>query len=159
MNDRETLFLLSDSRENISQSIALLRRIGAYDPDLLRKELPRMNALAGRQLRLERKAQMQAPQLGWVVPVVMGGMALLGIGGGAFKHHEETALERYKLESIDKCIEENVKSGMQRQEASRVCGQLFGGKDLANTLTELSKTIMIGSLAIAGVYVVIKWRK
>ncbi len=166
MNDRETLFLLSNARSNIGQSMALLQSIAPYYPAVARRKLRRMESLAARQIRLENRvseAQAQCqydPQLGaFIVPVIMGGMALLGVGGWVFKHHEDTALERYKLESIAKCIEENIKTGMDRAEASRICGELFTGKSIANVFTELSKTIMLASIAITGIYIFIKWRK
>lgn len=160
MTDRETLFLLSQSRQNIGYSEVLVRRIARYDPGLAKIELPRLRRLAERQLRLEEKANIyQPPQFGFpIVAVVIGGMSLLGIGGWVFKQHEETSLERYKLESIEKCIEENVNSGMDRAEASRICRELFTGKDLSDVFSELSRTIMIASVAIVGVYVVLRWK-
>ena len=160
MNDRETLFLLSSARQNIGQAVVHVQRIARYDPGIARVELPRLRRLAARQLRLERKAGIrQGPDLGWILPVVMGGMALLGIGGYVFKHHEETSLERYKLESIDNCISENVAAGMERGEAARICSQLFSGRDLAGVFAELSKTILMASLAITAVYIVLRWKK
>jgi len=159
MNDQQTLFLLSDARENICQSMALLRAIGPYYPDLARKELPRIRSLAERQIRLERRAEIQAPQLGFPIAlVVMGGMSLLGLGGWVFKHHEETSLERYKMESIAKCIEENINAGMNRPEATRICGELFTGKNLASVFKELSKTLVIASVAITGIYIFLRWK-
>lgn len=160
MNDRETLLLLSSARQNIGQAMVTVRRIARYDPGIARVELPRIRSLAKRQLRLEQKAGIrQSPELGWIVPVVMGGMALLGIGGYVFKHHEETSLERYKLESIENCISENVNAGMDRTEAARICGELFSGRDLSAVFSELSKTILMAGLAITGVYIVLRWKK
>ena len=82
MNDRATLFLLSDARRNIGQSMALLRALGPYYPGLVRKELPRIRSLAGRQIRLENKIMSQGPtpQLGFVfpvLPVIIGGMTTM----------------------------------------------------------------------------------
>lgn len=160
MNDQETLFLLQESRRNLGQAAVLVRNIARYDPGIARVEIPRLNRLAARQRRLEQKANIrQTPQFGWILPVVMGGMALLGIGGYVFKHHEETSLEKYKLESIDNCIEENVKAGMDRGEAARICGDLFSGRNLADVFGELSRTITIASVAIAGVYLLLRWKK
>lgn len=160
MNARQTLLLLSSARQNIGQAVVHVRRIARYDPGIARVELPRLKRLAATQLRLERKAGIrQVPQLGWILPVVMGGMALLGIGGYVFKHHEETSLERYKLESIDNCVEENVSAGMDREDAARICGELFSGRDLSAVFSELSKTILMAGLAITAVYIVLRWKK
>jgi len=162
MNDGQTLFLLSSARHNIGQAMVHIRSIARYDPGLARMELPRLRRLAKRQLELERKANrlQPAPQLGIAfLPIIIGGMALLGIGGYVFKHHEETSLERYKLESIDNCVSENVAAGMERGEAARICSELFSGRDLSQVLTELSKTIMIAGLVITGVYIVLRWKK
>ena len=162
MNERETLLLLSDARRNIDQMAVVVRRIARHDPGIARVALPRVRALIARQLRLEKKARVsfhQPPQFGLVLPIIMGGMALLGLGGYVFKHHEETSLERYKLESIEKCIEENVASGMDRMESSRICRELFTGTDLKGVFSELSRTIMIASIAITGVYLFLRWKK
>lgn len=162
MNDRETALLLSDARRNIAQMAVVVRKIARYDPDIAKVAVPRIRALVARQMRLEKKAGLafqQPPEFGWIMPVVYGGMALLGIGGYVFKHHEETSLERYKLESIEKCIEENVGAGMDRAEASRICSELFTGRDLGNVFAELSRTIMIASIAITGVYLFLRWKK
>lgn len=161
LRPQDTLFLLSEARQNIARSLVLIRKISRDDPGIVRVELPRLRSLVGRQMRLEKKANIQQPlDMGFfIAPVIIGGMALLGLGGWVFKHHEETSLERYKLESIDKCIEENVKSGMVRAEASRVCGELFTGRDLSNVFSELSRTIMIAAVAITGVYFILKLRK
>ena len=164
MTDAQALYLLSEARINIKESAVLLRKIARHDPGVARVAVPKLRKLAQKQERLEQKARMARPlqgpnELGWIMPVIYGGMALLGIGGYVFKHHEETSLERYKLESIDKCIEENINAGMQREEASRICRELFTGRDLSDTLSQLSKTITIASLAIMGVYVVLRLKK
>ena len=160
MTDRETLFLLTDARRNINQSVVLVRKIARFDPGIARVAIPRLRRLADKQLRLEKKAQIQQPpEFGWVMPVIYGGMALLGIGGWVFKHHEDTSLERYKLESSAKCIDENVGAGMERVEAVRICNELFTGKDLSDVFSELSRTIMIASIAITGVWLVMRWKK
>lgn len=162
MTDRETVLLLTSARQNIGQAMVLIRRIARYDPGIARVELPRLNRLAARQLRLERKANslQPPPQLGFpIAAVIMGGMALLGIGGYVFKHHEETSLERYKLESIDNCISENTAAGMDRAEAARICSELFTGRNLSQVFSDLSKTIMIAGIVISGVYIVLRWKK
>lgn len=162
MTDQETLFLLSDARRNLGQVAVLIRKIARYDPGIAKVAVPRLRRMAAKQERLESNARASMPDqnLGFpFVTVIVGGMALLGLGGYVFKHHEETSLERYKLESIDKCIEENVGAGMDRAEASRVCRELFTGKDLSNVLSELSKTIMIASVAITGVFLFLRWKK
>lgn len=160
MTDRDAIFLLSDARQNIGQALVLVRKIARYEPGIAKVEVPRLRRLAERQLRLEAKAQIyEPPQFGWIVPVGIAAMSLLGIGGWVFKHHEETSLERYKLESIEKCIDENVATGMQREEASRICGELFTGRDLKGVFSELSKTIMIASVAITGIYILVRWKK
>lgn len=162
MTDRETLLLLSEARTNIAQCHQIITKIARYDPGVARMEMPRLRRLAERQNRLEAKAQttQTTQDLGFVVTAaIVGGMALLGLGGWVFKHHEETALERYKLESIDKCIEENVSVGMGRPQASQVCGELFSGKDLSDVFKELSRTILIAGVAITGVYFALRWKK
>jgi len=158
LTDEQTLFLLSDSRANIDASLTLIRIIGR--PDLVRVALPRLRRLSERQNRLEQKARVKLPQnLGLVGLITVGGMALLGIGGWVFKHHEETSLERYKLESIDKCVQENTNAGMGRAQASQICSELFTGQDLSDVFAELSKTILIASVAITGVYLFMRWTK
>lgn len=162
LTDSDTLFLLSEARHNIGQSVAIIRRIARDDPGIVRVEVPKLRRLAARQLRLEKKANIRQPLefgIAFLVPAIMGGMALLGIGGWVFKHHEETSLERYKLESIEKCIAENVLSGMARGEASRVCSELFSGRDLSKVFSELARTITIASIAITGVYFLVRWKK
>lgn len=159
MTDDETLFLLSDARRNIGQAVVTVRRIARFDPGIAKVAIPVLNRLAVKQLRLEKKAKIQ-PQLGFpIAAVVMGGMALLGLGGYVFKHHEETSLERYKLESIEKCIQVNEEAGVNTTEAARICGELFHGKSLADVFSELSKTLMIASVAITGVYIALRWKK
>lgn len=161
MTDDQTLFLLSEARINIAQSEILVTKIARYDPGIARMEMPRLRRLADRQGRLEKKAQIRRPgDLGFIVTAaIIGGTALLGIGGWVFKHHEETSLERYKLESIDKCIEQNVNAGMGRPQASQVCGELFAGKDLSNVFRELSRTVLISAAAITAVYFALRWKK
>ncbi len=160
LTGQDTRFLLSEARQNIGQSLVLIRRIARDDPGIVRVELPRLRRQAARQMRLEKKANIYQPlEFGLVGIIAVGSMALLGLGGWVFKHHEETSLERYKLESIDKCIQENVNTGMVRAEASRVCSELFTGKDLSDVFAELSKTLMIASVAITGVYLLIRWKK
>lgn len=163
MNDDQILGMLADARQNIGQAAVTITRIARFDPGLAKTQVPSLRRLAKTQRRLERDVQLrllpQVQPLGFITPLIIGGMALVGLGGWVFKHHEDTSLERYKIESIEKCVEENVGAGLSRDEASRVCKQLFGGRDLANVFSELSRTVLIASVAIVGVYIVLKWKK
>lgn len=163
MNDDQILAMLGEARRNIGQAAVTIRRIARFDPGLARTRVPTLRRLAKTQRRLERDVQLrllpQVQPLGIITPIIIGGMALVGLGGWVFKHHEDTSLERYKIESIETCVDENVKAGLNRDEASRVCKQLFGGRDLANVFSELSRTVLIASVAILGVYIFLKWRK
>lgn len=160
MTPDDILLLLGEARENIAQAHVTLRRLAHHDPRVARMELPRLRRMAKRQRSLERNVQIQRlPELGFAfLPVIIAGAGLLGLGGWVFKHHEETSLERYKLETMENCITQNMDAGMSREEANRICSELIRGKDLSDVFSELGKTILIAGAAVVGVYLVIKWK-
>lgn len=126
--------------------------------------MPRFKKLAGTQLKIERRAsdlmERDQSQLGIIIlPIVIGGMALLGIGGWAFKHHEATSLERYRLETLEKCMSESMEAGLSRADAVNLCQRSIEKQGLSQVFNELGKTILIAGAVVAGVWMLIKWKK
>jgi len=126
VNDQDVIACIRQSRVDLGQAAVHIRRIARHDRAVARAQVPRFKKLAGTQLKIERRAsqmlQDDVSDLGVIIlPIVIGGMALLGIGGWAFKHHEETSLERYRLETLDKCITGSMEAGMSRTDAVALC--------------------------------------
>lgn len=163
LNESEIAALIHNSSENLSGAVSALSRLQKVVPRLASRHAPVLRRLAGQQAELERASGIGTEDtLGafFIPAIVIGGMSLLGLGTWAWKQHEETSLERKRLELMESCIQEKLKGGMARGEAERTCERIYmstGGT--LESAQDILKLAIIGGVAILGLYAFIKWRK
>ncbi len=163
LSDAEIVELIHGSSENLSGALAALSRLRALAPRLAALHAPVVRRLACQQAELERTSGIgTVDSLGSfiITAAVIGGMSLLGIGTWAWKQHEETSLERDRLELMENCITEKTAGGMARGEAERTCARIYtgAGGGIMESAQDVLKLSIIGGVLVLGLYAFIRWK-
>jgi len=166
---------LDTIRRNLLDASASLNATGVKAPPrgaIARgkaQRLPRLrqqvNDAWHRYTLLLQEAEMQYPRvgkkhgenLGFLIPIIIGLVAVAGIGGGIWGiSHEVNESERLKRQT--KCVEEETKHGMSREKALELCERIYGegasrsGGGFADF--DLTKVAIWSILGLGGFYLV-----
>jgi len=117
---------------------------------------PRWGRLMQRQIALENALRIQqgANFSGIFIPIIIGGMSLLGIGGWIWKHRTDVEGEERYLDCLNRMIDEG---GMVPQEAAMVCKSESPG--VVSQLSDLTRNALILTFVAGGLFLIIKMKK
>lgn len=137
--------LLVDARDHLDNAEIHIRSIAKKNMEIARALNAEITRLRYQQRILERRSGIQVDaNLGWIVPVIIGGSALVTtIGAWVWKQHKETE----EIEKKADLFEQLTEQGVDPQEAAQA---VLGGK--SGVADVMSKAVLLAAI-IAGVFV------
>lgn len=153
MSDQQILGYIRASRESLDRSLAILRDMRSRYPGGYYQLETDIAPLVARQGELELAAgvDLSGGRLGFaILPIIVGGMALLGIGGWAWQQYQATSQSLSHIECVHRLEDQGWDSG----KASLICSGRYGGT--AQNITTVLKYAIILALGLGGIYLLTK---